>query len=70
MPSLCFSGQFIPAENDCSVVEVGTSEYASVLFNILAKSMQERTVSQEQIRKAPRSLISRSHQDFLNFLPW
>ena len=69
MSSLCFSGQLIPAENDCLVVEVATSEYTFVLFNIFAKSMQERTVSQEHIREAPRNLISRSHQDFLNFLP-
>lgn len=38
------SGRLNLAENLCLVREVGTSEYASVLFNVVVKLMQERIV--------------------------
>lgn len=52
------SGRLNLAENLCLVREVGTSEYASVLFNVLIKLMQERIVLRVLNREAIRNPIS------------
>lgn len=46
MSDMRVSGQLNSAESHCLFMEVGTSEYACVLFNIFAKSMKKRTSSQ------------------------
>lgn len=52
------SGRLNLAENRCLVREVGTSEYACVLFNNLAKLIEERIVLRVLNREAIRNPIS------------
>lgn len=52
------SGRLNLAENVCLVRYIGKSEYTCVLFNVLARLMQERFVLQELNREAIRNPIS------------
>lgn len=58
MITLSVSGRLTMAENFSLQRDVGSSEYACVLFNILAKLMQERIVLRELNREAVRNPIS------------
>ena len=51
------SGRLTLAENLCLLRDAGSSEYAYVLFNVLAKLMQERIVLRELSREAVRNPI-------------
>lgn len=51
-------GRLNLAENVCLVRYIGKSEYTCVLFNVLARLMQERFVLQGLNREAIRNLIS------------
>lgn len=51
------SGHLNLAENLCLVREVGIREYACVLFNVLAKLMQERIVLRVLNREAIRTFL-------------
>lgn len=58
------SGRLTLAENICLVREVGTSEYACVLFNVLARSMQAKIASREHSQEVIRNPISLTPEFF------
>lgn len=65
------SGRLNLAENLYYLVrEVGISEYTCVLFNVLAKLMQERIVLRVLNQEATRNPISLGPLTSFIFLPW